>query len=338
MISVALVGCAHIHIPGFIKMLQKRTDVKTKCVWDHDPARAGKRAEELGASVVADVCEVWRDREIQAVIVCSETDRHESLVTAAAGAGKHLFVEKPLGIAAKDAWAMADAVGRAGVKFQTGYMTRGRPAVLFLRDHVRAGTFGKITRVRGSNCHSGAMRGLFDSEWRWMADAQQAGCGAFGDLGTHSLDILLWLFGEVDAVIATLDNGTARYPDCDETGEAIIRFKNGIIGTLAAAWDDVANPVQYLISGTEAHAAIINDQVYFTCGKLDLDGKEPVNPEQLPQGWPHAFELFLDAIVGKDVPLIGVREAAYRSAVMEAMYESARRNQWTKPTVVGGQA
>lgn len=332
MISLVLVGCAHIHTPGFVKMLQKRTDAKVKCVWDHDGSRAERWARELSAAAVQDVCDIWRDQEIQAVIVCSQTNRHLPLVTAAANAGKHLFVEKPLGLGAKDAWAMADAIRRAGVKFQTGYMSRSRPVVQFLKNHVQAGTFGKITRVRASNCHGGAIHGWFDGEWRWMADVKQAGCGAFGDLGTHCLDILLWLFGEVEAVVAVIDNGTARYPDCDETGEAIIRFKNGLIGTLAAAWDDLANPVQYLISGTKAHAAIINDQLYMTCPRLGLDGKEPVGADQLPPGWPHALELFLDAVTGKDVSLVSVREAAYCCQVMEAIYESARRGAWVRLT------
>ena len=144
------------------------------------------------------------------------------------------------------------------------------------------------------------MRGLFDGEWRWMADVKQAGVGAFGDLGTHGLDVLLWLLGDVDAVTGTIDAGTARYPDCDEVGEAILRFRNGVIATLAGAWDDVANPVQFLISGTEAHASIINDQVWMACPKFQLDGKSPLTPDQLPKGYPHAFELFLDAIEGLD--------------------------------------
>jgi predicted dehydrogenase len=170
--------------------------------------------------------------------------------------------------------------------------------------------------------------GWFDIEWRWMADVKQAGVGAFGDLGTHALDILIWLLGEVDSVTATLDNGTARYPGCDETGEAILRFKNGVIGTLAAAWDDVANPVQYLVSGTEAHSAIINEELYVVSKSLGLDGKSPVKYADCPKGLPHAFELFLDAIEGRDVPLVSAREAAYRSAVMEVIYRSAVQNKW----------
>jgi predicted dehydrogenase len=162
-----------------------------------------------------------------------------------------------------------------------------------------------------------------------MADPTIAGCGAFGDLGTHSLDLLIWLCGEVSAVTAQLDNGKARYPDCDETGEALLRFKSGAIGTLAAAWDDLANPVSLIISGTEAHAAVIDGELFFTCKNVEgADGKTPWT--KLPAAKPHAFELFLDALVGKPAELVGAREAAYRNVVMEAMYEAAKEERWVE--------
>ena len=253
-------------------------------------------------------------------------------MTQVTQAKKHVFVEKPLGMGARDAYAMAVAIERAGVKFQTGYFTRSWGPIHFVRDHLNKGSFGKVTRARYSVCHSGALEGWFDKQWRWMADPKQAGVGAFGDLGTHGLDILIWLFGDVDRITATINNGTARYPGCDELGEGTILFKSGTVATLAASWDDWAHPMPMMISGTDAFAAIIHDKLYFKSPKVPgADGKSPVPDEQIPKGWPHAFDLFLDAVTGKDVPLVGAREAAYRSAVMEAMYEAARTNSWVSP-------
>lgn len=328
MIQLAFVGCAHIHTPNFVKMCKARQDVKVKSVWDHDPERAKKRAEELGATVVEDVKTIWKDADIEGVMLCSETDRHKALAIAAAKAKKNLFVEKPLGIGAKDAYAIADTIEKAGVIFQTGYFSRGNPMNQFVREQIQSGAFGKITRMRHSNCHSGALGRWFDTEWRWMADLEQAGVGAFGDLGTHSLDLMIWMLGEIESCAATMNNGTGTYGDTDETGEALIKFKNGVIGTLAGAWDDVANPVRLLVSGTEGHAAIINDQLYFQSKHVDgADGKQAWT--KLPAAWKHAFELWIDAVAGeKNVPLVGAREAAYRSAAMEAMYKAARSGKW----------
>ena len=131
-----------------------------------------------------------------------------------------------------------------------------------------------------------------------MAEPKIAGVGAFGDLGTHSLDIMLWLLGEVSMATGQIDNGTAVYPGCDETGEGLMRFKNGPIGTLAAAWDDLTNPVSLLISGTEGHAVIINGQLFLNSKHIQgADGKQPWT--NLPPARPQAgLDAFLNAVAG----------------------------------------
>ena len=163
MTTVAFVGCAHIHTPGFIQLVNSRPEIQCKSVWDHDAARAAKRAAEMGAQVAPDMAAVYADPEIEAVIVCTETNLHESVVLPAAAAKKHLFIEKPLGFGAADAAKMADAIESAGVIYQTGYFMRGDANHIFLKQQIEAGAFGKITRVRGSNCHSGALGRWFDT-------------------------------------------------------------------------------------------------------------------------------------------------------------------------------
>lgn len=327
MANVALVGCAHIHTPGFVKRLQARPDISVKYVWDHQPDRAGKYADALSSRVVADVSDVWGDPTIEGAIICSETNGHAPLVLAGAASGKHLFVEKPLGMGASDAYAMADAIEAAGVLFQTGYFMRGQPAHLFLREQLAAGSFGQVTRFRHTNCHAGSLKGWFDGEWRWMADPAQSGVGGFGDLGTHSLDILMWLMGGVKDVAASIRVVTGRYGDCDESGEGLLNFDNGVLGSLAAGWVDVAHPIGFILSGTEGHAYTVNGQLFFQSEHVPgADGKVPW--EALPEAWPHAFELYLDALNGKSVSLVGAREAAERSAVMEALYAASHTSSW----------
>ena len=336
MANIALVGCAHIHTPGFIKRLQSYdADTRTVAVWDRDPARAQTCSAQLGAPALDTVDAIWSDASIDGVIICSETDQHEALVIAAAAAGKHLFVEKPLGIGAQDADRMAAAIERAGVLFQTGYFQRGIPAHQFLKEQVARGVFGQITRARFVSCHGGALRDIFTPNWLWMTDLQQAGVGAFGDLGTHALDLMLWILGDVERVTAALQVVLEKYgPNCDETGEALFYFSSGAIGSLAAAWVDVAEPITAEISGTEGHAYIRNrTDLFITSANLDgADGQSPWT--DLPPAWPHAFDLFLDALNSSDppsrasVPLVSAREAAYRSAVMEAMYKAADDGSW----------
>lgn len=331
MTTIALVGCAHIHTPDFVRRLRQRSGVNVQYVWDHNSARAEKNAAELNATVVADPATIWNDPAITAAIICSETNLHQELVLPAAAAKKHLFVEKPLGMGAADALAMAEAIEQAGIIFQTGYFMRGNPAHLFLREQIRLGYLGRINRIRHSNCHNGLQLGWFDQEWRWMADPAAAGVGAFGDMGTHSLDLILWLMGEMgDVMQVTAVTGVAvgRFAGCDEYGEGMLHFANGATGTLVAGWVDVANPVSLLISGTEGHAYITGNDLYFKSSHVEgADGKTPWT--DLPPAWPHAFELFLDAITDQDsVSLVSAAEAARRSVIMEALYEAAEKQCW----------
>ncbi|MCB0099313.1 MAG: gfo/Idh/MocA family oxidoreductase, partial [Caldilineaceae bacterium] len=67
MIQVALVGCAHIHTPGFAKRMQERSDVNVKTVWDHDEARAQRWSAELNAARVAEPSSIWSDDTLDAV-------------------------------------------------------------------------------------------------------------------------------------------------------------------------------------------------------------------------------------------------------------------------------
>ena len=330
-LTFGLVGCAHIHTPNYVGILKNRKDVKVKSVWDHDGPRAEMNAKELGAQTVAQAEAIWSDPEITAVVICSETNRHHDLVIAAAKAGKHMFAEKPLGITAKESFAMADAIEKANVLFTTGYFMRTDPKHLFLKEEIAKGHFGKITRARGSNCHGGSLGHWFDKEWRWMADPKIAGVGAFGDLGTHKLDILMWLLGDIDSVTAQVKVVTGNYGDCDESGEALIQFKSGVLGTLAAGWVDVDDPVQLLISGTEGHAVVMNNQLYYNTKHVpEADGKEAYR--KLPPRLREPMHQFVDAVAGdKSQPLVKPREAAARVSVMEAMYNAARHHNWAKP-------
>lgn len=335
--QLGYVGVAHIHTPGFVDRLNKRTDeFKVKAVWDSDPARAKITADKLNTDTVDDMESILNDDEIEGVVIASETNVHEQLVEKFAHAGKHLFVEKPLGMKASDAYAMQKAIDDAGVIFQTGFFMRGQPHHQFIKKLVDDGTLGKITRVRHSNVHSGSIgqwfdagKGWFEDGWMWMTRVEEAGVGAYGDLGAHSIDILMWLMGDVEQVTAQVDVALDNY-SCDELGEGLIRFSNGVIGTLASAWVDVWNPIQIMVAGTEGTVYATNDgKVYLKTDNLDgADGSEWTD---LPEALPHAFDLYLDALNGQDVPLVTAKEAADRTAVMEAMYIGAENNTWEHP-------
>lgn len=328
-LRLGLIGAAHIHTPGFVKRIQARGDRVTH-IWDHDVARLAARAGELAATPHSELGGLLAASDVDAVIVLTETNLHEQVVLPAVAARKHIFVEKPLGFASADATRMSDAIQASGVRFSTGYFQRGEPINQFLRTQLAAGAFGKVTRIRKSNCHAGALKGWFDTDWRWMADPAVAGCGAFGDLGTHALDIVMWWMEalgvhEAKACGTVLGTLTGRYGKVDEYGEGLLRFANGTAATIAAGWVDVADPVRTEICGTEGHAVVFNDLLYFS--SQHVSGADRLQPwTDLPAAWPHALDNWLDAVAGKPhAPLIDAAAATARNVMMQALYAAAAK-------------
>ncbi len=336
-LTTAFLGVAHIHTPGFISTLNKRAeDVRVKSVTDHDAERGQRRAGELaGSQFVADPQQILDDPEVTSVVICAETNRHRELVVAAAQAGKHIFCEKPLGLGADDSRLMADAIKAAGVTFQTGFFMRSSPTAQFIRREVRAGNLGKITRARYSNCHQAALDGWFDTEWRWLTDPKLAGGGAMLDLGAHVLDIIIHTFpqteGEVTQVTGALGNRGGRYGgEIDEYGAGLLTFASGAIAELEASWVDPSLRSPIDVFGTEGQIQVKDGGVYYYSQKVEgMDGKTPVT--DLPNAGPHAFDLFWDSLLGKEltVPLIPVEEAAMGSTLMERIYQAAGRSTTT---------
>lgn len=334
-VTVALVGGAHIHAPRFAGQLGDDDGVEVRYVWDPDPAVAKARQASSGGKVVDDLSVIWEDDEISAVVIISQTNLHIDLVSAAVKAGKHVFHDKPLGLNADEAKVLAQQIRDANVVYQTGYFQRGNPNHQRVRELIEEGAFGEITNIRTTMMHHGALGGWFDDDWRWMADTEQAGVGGFGDLGTHVLDLMLYLMEAAGdtAVAATghVDAVLERYEGTDEYGEAIVKFASGAVGTVGAGWVFHANPNTLEISGTEGHARITEGDLYLSGpgmeGKTDDDGRALDRPDQ----WPNPLELFIKAVANEsDVPLVTVDSSEYTQRVMTAIYRGAENMEWVE--------
>jgi len=227
---------------------------------------------------------------------------------------------------------IADAVEQAAVLFTTGYHLRTIPKYIFVKENIEKGNLGKIVRVHSSFSNDCVLQGAFDAELKWTVERRWGALGGFADTGTHALDILMWMMGDVEAVTADIRTVTNRYPNCDETGQGMIRFASGATGTISAGWIEPENPVGLMVAGTEGHAAVFNDRLYLRTKKLrGADGARPWG--KLPPGPDHPLLQFASAVAGrKNLPLVTAREAAMRVKVMEAMYLSARERKWVTIT------
>ena len=329
MITIAILGVAHIHTPYYVKTLKELPNVKVKYIWDHNKIRAEKCATELNTVTAKSLDEVVNDKEIEAVVVISETNLHKNIVLACAKAKKNLYVEKPLGVNGEESIAMAKAIDESGVIFNMGFGKRSPGFYQFIRQHIEKGSFGKITRIRASCVHGGGLRDKFDTEWRWMADPVQSGGGAFFDMGVHGLDLLLWLMGDAKEATGSIQTANNRYPGCDEFGEAIINFRNGVVGTLAAGWVDPKDPLDFTIWGTEGYAYLTrDDKIIFSC--KSVNNGETITETTMPvASMPHPFVQFLENVEGKgSYELVTAQEAAYVNIVMSAIYRGAQDKIW----------
>ena len=108
----------------------------------------------------------------------------------------------------------------------------------------------------------------------------------------------------------------------------MLKFKSGVVASIAAGWVDLDMPLNAEVSGTKAYAYVMKDDLYLVSDDIkDAHGKSPF--KDVPERLPHAFELFLDSVnSGEKTNLVSPKEAAYRSTVMEAIYEAAATRKW----------
>ena len=123
-------------------------ETEVALVWDDDPVRGEEFARKLGVPFEPDLKKVLQDEEIDAVCVNTATTLHRDVLTAAAKAGKHIFTEKVLAPTCEEAYAIANTVNEAGVKFVISFPHRAKPHNLFAKQVVEQGLLGDISLLR----------------------------------------------------------------------------------------------------------------------------------------------------------------------------------------------
>ncbi|EHN78516.1 oxidoreductase [Streptomyces coelicoflavus ZG0656] len=165
------------------------------------PGRAEEAAERFGfASATRDWREVAADPRVHAVSITAPNFLHREIAVAMAGAGKHIWIEKPVGLTAADARAVADAVAGAGVQGSVGFNYRNAPAVEAARDLIAAGEIGTVTHVRIRLFSDYAAHPEGALTWRF--ERERGGSGVLGDLASHGADLARFLLGEIASLTA----------------------------------------------------------------------------------------------------------------------------------------
>jgi predicted dehydrogenase len=225
------------------------------------------------------------DPAIDLIDITTPNYAHADVAIAAARRGKHVYCEKPLANTLVEARAMLSAVEDAGVVHAVGYNNRRVPAVAFARELITRGAIGDIYNVRAEYLQDWAIDPQVPMEWRF--DAQRAGTGAIGDIGSHAIDLIRFLIGEYTAVFATHERhvrerpvsqsavlGGARAEDLtsaprvpvtvDDSVEFIARFACGATGMFQASRFAYGNKntLGFEIFGSRGAIRFSNDRLW----------------------------------------------------------------------------
>ena len=168
--------------------------------------------------------------DIDAVFVTSPTNKHAEHVIAAAEAGKHVLLQKPMALTLEDCDAIIDVVKRTGVKFSMCYQMRCDPVNQKMKALLDEGAVGNIAVIRRRH----AIPALLNKQWavpgNWHIDPVQ-NMGMFMDDASHAADWFYWMLGKPVSVMAEIDNVVTDLAP-DDNGVAIYRFSKGEMGIL----------------------------------------------------------------------------------------------------------
>ena len=190
-IRIGIIGCGGIangkHMPG----LRSIENVEMVAFCDIIEEKAQQAAKDYGtedAKVYTDYKKLLEDKTIDVVHVCTPNRSHSFITVDALEAGKHVMCEKPMAINSEEAKKMLDAAERTGKKLCIGYQNRYRPEMLYLKKEAEDGTFGDIYYSEAI-----AIRRRAVPTWGVFINEYEQGGGPLIDIGTHSLDLTLWI-------------------------------------------------------------------------------------------------------------------------------------------------
>lgn len=274
-IGVAVVGIGwmgHAHTRSYLRVPHHHPELPVEpvliAVADPEPGRARAAAERYRfRRSTEDWRDVLADPEVGAVSVTAPNALHREIGVAVAEAGKHLWIEKPVGLGAADAQAVASAVDRGAVRCAVGFNYRNAPAVAAARALIEKGELGTVTHARFRLFSDYAAHPQGALSWRF--ERGRGGNGVLGDLASHGVDLARHLLGEIDSVIGDTAVVIPRRPRPTGTGShfdlaagepgpvenedyvsCLLRFAGGARGVLEASRVSVGEQNNY---GFEIH-------------------------------------------------------------------------------------
>jgi UDP-N-acetyl-2-amino-2-deoxyglucuronate dehydrogenase len=312
-VRVGIVGAGGIS-GTHVRAAREIDGVEIVAVHGANPGRTRALAESAGA-VAFDDFEAFLAHPMDMVAIGSPSSLHASQGIAAARRGLHVLSEKPLDISSERIDALIDETDRAGVKLGVFFQERLVPELVALKRRIDRGELGQPLFI------SGQVKWYRPPEYyaasRWRGTFAWDGGGALMNQGIHTVDVLLWLFGDV--VRVTGRTATRLHAiEVEDTAAALLEFANGATGTIEATTAAFPGfPRRLEVTGTKA--TIVHE--------------DPPRPAAVADATPHrrVFEDFIDAIRANRPPACDGREGRRSVALIEAIYRSAHSGGSERP-------
>jgi predicted dehydrogenase len=335
-----IIGCGMI-AEFHTKAIREIEGSRVVAAFDSIPGRADKLVALAGGDCKAydDMDRMLADPRVDVVCVCTPSGAHRDPSVAAANAGKHVVVEKPLEITLPRCDAIIDACNKNGVRLCAIFPSRFSAANMALKEAIDAGRFGRLT-LGDTYVKWWRTQEYYDSGG-WRGTWQLDGGGALMNQAIHNVDLLQWLMGDVATIQAMTDRLAHERIEVEDTAVAILRFKNGALGVIEAATSAYPGLLKRTeIHGDQGSARVEQDDITL----WEFKEKRPGDDERVsrkgtlsggaadPKDISHAghreqLSDFLRAIDSGGNPRVDGRDGRKSVEIIRAIYKSAQSGQ-----------
>lgn len=229
-LGFAVLGCGRIS-PNHGEAIAQLDSARLVAACDIIPQRAADYAGRFGGDPYSDYAAMLARPDVDVVCVCTPSGLHAAHGIAAARAGKHVVVEKPMALSLRDADALIAACREAGVKLGIVHQNRYNPAVVRLRRALAAGRFGQLNQGSAVVRWHRDQNYYAQAPWRgtWAMDG-----GCLMNQSIHCIDLLQWMMGPVTSVYAHTAT-RLREIEAEDNAVAVLRFQNGALGSIESS-------------------------------------------------------------------------------------------------------
>ncbi|MCM3786420.1 Gfo/Idh/MocA family oxidoreductase [Neobacillus mesonae] len=322
-VRYGIVGCgiiAEVHASEIAKLPE--TELVAVC--DVNPDQAARFAAQYGAAAYSDLDAFLTRSDIEVVSICTPSGLHEEQVVRAAGAGKHILVEKPMAIRMEGVERMIDACRKAGVLLATVFPRRMSPQAEYAKRLINEGALGKLS-LCSAYVKIYRSQAYYDSAgWRgtWAMD----GGGAMMNQGIHTVDLLQWLAGPVASLTGRANN-VLRDIEVEDTVTSLLQYESGAMGVLEITTTAYKGKGQRLeLYGEKGTIVIEEDDIVM----LELDGAEVKLPEfpafaVIPDGHREQIRDLAYAVREGRAPIVPGTEGRHSLEIILGTYASSRQ-------------